>query len=145
VLADLHIMLGEHRVDQPWFENDTYLCGPEGFCRELKEELVARGGNADRIRYEIFSALPVPETSLDDAEIRFARTGVTGHWRADDDLSLLEVAEQLGVVVPNDCRAGCCLTCKTPILEGEATSRMPDGSTLLCVSRPKTSRLVVDC
>jgi uncharacterized protein len=145
VLADLHIMLGEHRVDQPWFENDTYLCGPESFCRELKEELVARGGNADRIRYELFSATPMLETSLDDAEIRFARTGVTGHWYADDDLSLLEVAERLGVTVPSDCRAGSCLTCKTRILEGEATSKMPDGSALLCVSRPRTSRLVVDC
>jgi ferredoxin-NADP reductase len=145
VLADLHIMLGEHRVDQPWFENDTYLCGPEGFCRELKEELVARGGNADRIRYELFSTPPVLETSLDDAEICFARTGVTGHWYANDDLSLLEVAERLGVTVPSDCRAGSCLTCKTRILEGEATSKMLDGSALLCVSRPRTPRLVVDC
>jgi ferredoxin len=47
--------------------------------------------------------------------------------------------------VPSDCRAGSCLTCKTRILEGEATSKMPDGSALLCVSRPRTSRLVVDC
>jgi uncharacterized protein len=145
VLGDLHIMLGQHRVDQPWFENDTYICGPADFCRELKEELVARGGNADRIRYELFSTPPVLETSLDDAEICFARTGVTGHWYANDDLSLLEVAERLGVTVPSDCRAGSCLTCKTRILEGEATSKMLDGSALLCVSRPRTPRLVVDC
>jgi ferredoxin-NADP reductase/MOSC domain-containing protein YiiM len=145
VLADLHIMLGEHRVDQPWFENDTYLCGPERFCREFKEELVAGGGNADRIRYELFSAPPVLETSVDAAEIHFARTGVTGHWSADDDLSLLEVAERLGITVPSDCRAGSCLTCKTRILAGEATSKMLDGAALLCVSRPRTPRLVVDC
>jgi ferredoxin-NADP reductase len=145
VLGDLHIMLGQHRVDQPWFENDTYLCGPANFCCDLKEELVARGGNADRIRYEIFSAPPVLETLLDEADIRFARTGVTGHWRADEDLSVLEVAERLGVAVPSDCRAGRCLTCKTKILEGEATSNLPDGSALLCISRPKTPRLVVDC
>jgi ferredoxin-NADP reductase/MOSC domain-containing protein YiiM len=145
VLGDLHIMLGQHRVDQPWFENDTYVCGPADFCRALREELVARGGNADRIRYEIFSAPPVLETLLDQAEIHFARAGVTGHWRAEDDLSVLEIAERLGVAVSSDCRAGRCLTCKTMILEGAVTSMVPDGSGLLCISRPKTPRLVVDC
>jgi ferredoxin-NADP reductase len=145
VLGDLHIMLGQHRVDQPWFENDTYLCGPADFCRELKEALVARGGNADRIRYEIFSAQPVLETWLDEAEIHFARTKATGHWRADDDISVLEVAERLGIAVQSDCREGRCLTCRTRILEGEVTSMLPDGYGLLCISRPKTPRLVVDC
>ena len=143
MLADLHIMLGEHRVDQPWFENDMYLCGPEGFCRELKEELVARGGNADRIRYELFSAPPVLETSLDDAEIRFARTGVTGHWYADDDLSLLEVAERLGVTVPSDCRAGSCLTRADPDFGGRSDQQ--NAGRIRSVMREPTQDLAAGC
>jgi uncharacterized protein len=144
VLADLHILLGEHRINQPWFENDTYLCGPGEFCRNLKDELVNRGGNADRIHYELFSTLPAEETVLEHAEIRFERSGLTGHWKAEDDLTLLEVAEAAGIEVPSDCRAGACLTCRSRILEGEMTASLPDGFGLLCVGRPKTPRLVLD-
>jgi ferredoxin len=106
---------------------------------------VARGGNADRIHFELFNAPPIEETSLDTAEVRFERSGLTAQWTAEEDLTLLDVAERAGVSVPSDCRAGTCLTCRSKILNGTMTASLEDGYGLLCIGRPKTARLVLDC
>jgi ferredoxin-NADP reductase/MOSC domain-containing protein YiiM len=145
VLADLHIMLGERRIPLPWFENDTYICGPGDFCAELERQLVARGANADHIFYELFSAAPVQSTEIESAEVHFCRSGLTCTWRAEEDLTLLELAEREGVTVANECRAGACLTCRTKILEGVVTAVMDDGHALLCIGRPRTAVVALEC
>jgi ferredoxin-NADP reductase/MOSC domain-containing protein YiiM len=145
VLADLHIMLGERRIPLPWFENDTYICGPGEFCAELERQLVAQGANADHIFYELFSAAPAPSTELESAEVHFCRSGLTCMWRADEDLTLLELAEREGITVPSDCRAGACLSCKTKVLEGTVTTVMDDGHALLCIGRPRTAVVALEC
>jgi ferredoxin-NADP reductase/MOSC domain-containing protein YiiM len=144
LLRDLHVMLGERRIALPWYENDTYLCGPGEFCVGLKKAFVARGANPDHMFFELFSANLVQETLIDCAEVRFQRSGVSCTWRAEEDLTLLELAEKAGVDVASDCRAGACLTCKTAVVEGVVTSDMGDGSALLCIGRPRTSRLTLD-
>jgi uncharacterized protein len=144
LLCDLHIMLGERRIALPWYENDTYLCGPGEFCAALKDAFVARGGNPDHMFFELFSAKLAQETLIDCAEVQFQRSGVSCTWRAEEDLTLLELAEKAGVDIGSDCRAGACLTCKTAVVEGAVTSDMGDGSALLCIGRPKTSRLTLD-
>src|SRR5699024_731252 len=69
------------------------------------------------------------------------------------DTSILDAMEQAGVDWPSSCRDGVCGTCECPILEGLADHRdsllSPDeqesGETLMvCVSRAKTPRLVLD-
>jgi len=144
LLSDLHVMLGERRIALPWYESDMYLCGPNDFCSHLKQSCVALGANPDHIFYELFSSRPAEETTLECAEVRFNRSGVTCTWHADQDLSLLELAETAGVAVASDCRAGACLTCKTAVLEGAMTADMGDGSALLCIGKPKTARLTLD-
>lgn len=144
-LADNHVMLGDRRIPLPWFENDTYLCGPGAFCAEIKDELIARGANADHIFYELFSTVATVNTELEAADVYFRRSNVHCNWTADVDLSLLELAEQAGIVVPNECRAGACLSCKTIVLDGLVTADLGDGSALLCIGRPKTPRLILDC
>lgn len=144
LLSDLYVMLGERRIALPWYESDTYICGPGAFCANLKQAFVARGANPDHIFFELFSAKPSEETLIDCAEVRFQRSGVSCTWRAEEDLTLLELAEKAGVEVGSDCRAGACLTCKTAVVEGAVTTDMGDGSALLCIGRPKTSRLTLD-
>ena len=145
ILADLHVMLGDRRIAQPWFESETYICGPGDFCRDLKSELVARGANADHIFYELFDSAPVQCTELESADILFSRSKVRCRWTSEDDLSVLELAENAGVRVPSECRAGSCLSCRSRIIEGDMTSTMGDGSALLCIGRPKSPVLVLDC
>ena len=143
-LADLHVHVGDHRADLPWFEADLYICGPGDFCITLRDALIARGGNPDRIFHELFAAAPTAAESVERATITFARTGVVADWTADADLPLLELAEQAGVDMESSCRAGSCLTCRCRVLEGTATVDLGDGTTLPCVARPASETLVLD-
>lgn len=144
LLADLHVYVGDHRADLPWFEADMYICGPGDFCRNLSDELVARGGNPDHLFHELFSAAPVEAGDLEEATVTFARSGKIAQWRASDDLSLLELAEQAGIEVESSCRAGSCLTCRSRLTGGSATGDMGDGTILPCVARPRSPALVLD-
>lgn len=143
-LADLHVVLEDHRVTLPWFEADIYLCGPGDFCSDMRTRFIASGANADHIFLERFEALASEESAVETARIEFARSGVTLDWNADEELTLLDLAEQAGIAIKNDCRAGACLTCKTRVLAGETTAGTGDGSALLCIGRPTTPLLLLD-
>jgi hypothetical protein len=122
-----------------------YLCGPGDFCREFKDAFVARGANADHIFSELFVPATAEVTQIEEATVRFAGSGLTCVWSAREDLSLLELAERAGVAIQSDCRAGSCLTCRTAVRSGSTTADLGDGGALLCIGRPKTARLVLDC
>ena len=143
-LADLHVMLEGRRIDLPWFEADIYLCGPGAFCTEMREGFIALGANPDHLFTEQFVAVVAEDSDIEDAQIRFVRSGLTVDWHAADDLTLLDLAERAGLSVAHDCRSGACLTCKTRIVEGGATAVAPDGEALLCIGRPATPELVLD-
>ena len=144
LLNDLHVVLADHRIDLPWFEADIYICGPGELCRVLPDELVARGANADHIFTERFDTIVAGATDIQSAQISFAKSGRTATWTAVDDQSLMELARDAGVVVTSDCESGTCLTCMTAVIEGETTVDTGDGSTLLCVARPKTDVLTLN-
>ena len=74
----------------------------------------------------------------------FSRRKLRGYRGRYRSLSLLELAETVGVETASDCRAGVCLTCKVRVLAGETTADLGDGTALLCIGRPKTDALVVD-
>jgi uncharacterized protein len=145
LLSGLHVFFGERRIALPWYESDIYLCGPGDFCTQLKQELVDRGANPLHIFLELFVGATVEPTELEQAEVTFERSGITTKWSAAEDLTLLELAEQAGIKVENDCRAGTCLTCRTRIVDGQMTADLSDGSGLLCIGRPKTPHLRLDC
>jgi ferredoxin-NADP reductase/MOSC domain-containing protein YiiM len=145
LLSDLHIFVGERRVDLPWYETDMYLCGPDDFCQRLRNEFVGLGANADNVFVELFTAPEMASSEIETAEVRFARSGTSLAWTAHDDLSLLDLAAAAGVAVESDCRAGSCLTCRTKVLDGAVTAELGDGTALLCIGKPTTSLLVLDC
>lgn len=143
-LSDMSIDLNGHRVALPWYENDTYICGPTAFCASLLGSLVTRGANADRIFSESFAARPAPDSDIQSAQIQFVRSGVSVAWDAGEDLSLLELAERAGLSPAHDCRAGACLTCKTRVVEGITTADLGDGSALICMGRPQSACVTLD-
>ncbi|MEO0854112.1 MAG: 2Fe-2S iron-sulfur cluster binding domain-containing protein, partial [Cyanobacteria bacterium J06648_11] len=75
--------------------------------------------------------------------------GQTATWTAADG-TLLEFAEEQGLDPAFSCRSGICLTCTCGVEEGEVayaeppTGKPDEGSALICVSKPKTARLVLD-
>lgn len=140
---DLAVTIDGRRHRVPWFEANIYLCGPGDFCGRLCEGLAARGGNADRIYSERFVAPAFEDTELAEARIVFARSKTSAIWRSADGLSLLELAEAAGTKIESSCRTGSCLTCRTPLLAGDATARFEDGTILPCVAQPKTAELTL--
>nr|MCU0537314.1 2Fe-2S iron-sulfur cluster binding domain-containing protein [Hydrococcus sp. Prado102] len=110
----------------------------------------------EKIFFESFSkaSKTAPQTiatneTLSSAEIVFARSGKTLTWQKGDG-TILEFAEANGIDPPYSCRQGICLTCMRAIAEGEveyleAPTGTPDeGSVLICISQPKTPRVVLD-
>ena len=99
LLKDSHLMNGHKRIDLPWFECDIYLCGPDSFQSQLRSDLIAAGAVAERVRFERFgpSSDAGSGAVIDRAEVVFAKTGQTATWSAEENVSLLELAERLGV------------------------------------------------
>lgn len=79
----------------------------------------------------------------------FAKSGKTVTWQPSDG-TILEFAEANNIDPPFSCRAGICLTCMCKIKEGEVAYLEPptgtpdEGSVLICISKPKTPRVVLD-
>jgi len=65
--------------------------------------------------------------------------------------SILTALREHGCDAPSSCESGTCGTCRTPLLEGVADHRdmvlMPqemDSQIMICVSRARSERLVID-
>lgn len=88
------------------------------------------------------------ETDGDALEVVFARSGVAANWDPEAE-SLLDFAEDQGIMPDFGCRAGNCHSCMCRLLEGEVLYfAEPEDfhdadSILLCCAKPKTN-LVID-
>jgi ferredoxin-NADP reductase len=133
-------------------EAEYFLCGSPAFMDSIKEGLNQWGVEDQRFHSESFgkgSKAPVVVEQMHQAEIVFSRSMKTLTW-TEKDGTILEFAEANNVDPPYSCRAGICLTCMCPIQEGEVEYREPptgepdQGSVLICISHPKTARVVLD-
>jgi ferredoxin-NADP reductase len=131
-----------------------YVCGPKQMMETLVPDLSAWGVPDSNIHYETFgpSSLTKQEKSRlssEEAEtpseftVTFSKSEKTCQWN-NSAASLLEFAEENGILIDSGCRAGSCGCCQTTIESGEVEYvQSPDidpepGSSLLCVSIPKT-------
>ncbi|MEV0621428.1 PDR/VanB family oxidoreductase [Nonomuraea sp. NPDC050404] len=127
----------------------VYCCGPEPLLRAV--ETACAAWPAGSLHTEHFA----PRTDLggpdEEFEVTLAATGRTLPVPADR--SLLEVLEEAGIAIMTSCTEGTCGTCETPVLDGvpehrdtvlTETERAAGRSILVCVSRSRTPRLVLD-
>jgi uncharacterized protein len=135
-------------------EAEYFLCGSPTFLASLREGLKNAGVPKSRIFFEMFTkaSRTIEPSSIEgssDAEVTFARSQKTVAWDANAD-NLLEFAEANNLEPPYSCRQGICGTCECKILEGEVTYQTPptatikEGSVLICISTPKTSKIILD-
>ena len=140
-------------------EADYYLCGSPPFLQSMMQGLKAWGVPDSRVFFESFgksrqSSETIPPAvtvgdKVEEAEIVFARSNKTLIWKADDG-NLLDFAEANEIAPPYSCRAGICGTCMCKIREGEVTyqetptATIDEGSVLICISQPRTSKVVLD-
>lgn len=130
----------------------VYTCGPEPLLAAVEGNM----GNWSEgsLHLERFAPKVIEITGADEAfEVEFALSGVT--ITVPPEKSILDVAEENGVVAISSCREGTCGTCETPILSGKADHRdsiLSEGeqkanqTMMICVSRAERGcgKLVLD-
>lgn len=134
-------------------EAQVYCCGPA----PLMTAVQSHGSHLPpgALHFEWFSApaadAQAPAPAAGSFEIELKRSG--GCFTVPPDQSVLEVLEANGHEVPFSCREGLCGTCETVVCEGEPDHRdyvyseaQREGlrSMMVCVSRAKSPRLVLD-
>jgi ferredoxin-NADP reductase len=132
----------------------VWCCGPEGMLAEV-ERLMATWPPGS-LHVERFVAAPAGAADADaavDPERAFEVEIDGTVLNVPPDRSILEVAEEAGLLVLSSCREGTCGTCELRIAEGEADHRdsvlsaeeqAAGHSMMICVSRAKTARLVLE-
>jgi len=104
-----------------WRGREAYICGPIGLI-EFATNHWAEHHLLDRLHVERFtSALTTrpQQSAVDDGPgaATFTRSSIVTE-SASPDRTLLEVAEDAGVLAPFGCRQGVCHTCSTKLLSG---------------------------
>lgn len=125
----------------------VYCCGPKGLMDAVRD--MTGHWPASAVHFESFAADTAAHADDVPFEVVLARSGLA--LEVPVGRSILEVARAHGVSVPSSCESGTCGSCKTRLLAGEADHRdlvLLDGEkadhVMVCVSRAKGARLVVD-
>jgi len=128
----------------------VYCCGPPGLIAAVEAQ--CREWPAGSLHVERFTAGPAqPGGPRQPIEVVCAVSGQVLH--VPPDRSILEVAEAAGLNPLSSCAEGICGTCETEVVEGEPEhldslltdeERAGGRTMLICVSRARTPRLVLD-
>ena len=96
-----------------WRERETWACGPTALL-DAAEEHWTTGGVADRLHTERFR--PTVVAADEGGTVTFTHT--TTVIEADGGTTILDAAEDAGVLMPSGCRMGICYGCVLPLSEG---------------------------
>ena len=127
----------------------VYCCGPVALMQAVAAATAhwAEGS----AHFEWFTAPAIAHAPDTACEVELARSGLSLPVPADR--SILAVVRDAGVDVPSACEQGLCGTCETRVLSGEPdhrdvllspAERAAGTSMMICVSRARSSRLVLD-
>lgn len=127
-----------------------YMCGPRPFMDAVAR--AAADWPSGAIHREYFgtdpNALAGPR---EEFEVKLARSGMS--FVVPASASLLEILNRNGIEVASSCEEGVCGTCLTRVLDGDpdhrdsyltGSERNEGDRILVCVSRARTAKLVLD-
>jgi ferredoxin-NADP reductase len=126
----------------------VHLCGPPPMMEATQGILAELGVPKEQVKTESFTLArgkPEPERHVLEtkpaaaATVTFARSGKSA--ALPPDRTVLEVAEGIGVEIPNVCRAGVCGVCKVKLLSGSVTMAVQDALT----PEDKAKNLILAC
>lgn len=128
----------------------VYCCGPEPLIKAV--EAYCANWDESALQIERFHPKdPEPHAPDSAFEVELRRSGKTVTVQAGQ--SIADALEEVGVVIPRSCNEGTCGTCLTKIIEGlpdhrdsflRPKQREKNNTILVCCSRSRTSRLVLD-
>ena len=125
----------------------VYCCGPRGLMDSVRD--MTGHWNTSAVHFEAFSEAEAHKPADTAFQVDLKQSGAVVKVAADK--TILESIRAAGYEAPSSCESGTCGTCKTRLLEGEADHRdlvLLDheraDNIMICVSRAKTPRLVID-
>jgi ring-1,2-phenylacetyl-CoA epoxidase subunit PaaE len=160
------VTLLSREVFDPLETDAFFLCGPGNMIESVRDTLLGLGVDASRIHMERFvsdmpagaprtapvvEAKPQRATAAEVAQITIVMDGRQRTFAMlDDDATVLEAAERVGMELPYSCRAGVCSTCRTKVTRGTAEMEInyalepwevQAGFILCCQARPTSGEL----
>jgi len=127
-----------------------YACGPEPLLAALQERCSDWPAGVLHLERFAARAVEIPEQE-NDFELVLQGSGRT--LQVPADRSVFDVVREAGVSVLGSCLEGICGTCETGVIEGdvdhrdsvlEADERAGNEVMMICVSRCRSARLVLD-
>lgn len=129
----------------------VYCCGPEPLLTAVEQAMADWPPGALQVERFKAKKIQVPSGGDQPVTVECARSGVT--VEVGPATPVLDALEQAGISVPSSCRDGICGSCETRVVEGAPDHRdsvLSDAehaagkSMMVCVSRARSSRLVLD-
>lgn len=127
-----------------------YCCGPEGLMTAVEE--ATKAWPEGSVHFEWFAPRSRASDEADGSfEVVCQASGVTVTVPANK--TILEVLGENGIEVPRSCEQGVCGTCELRVISGEvdhrdsilsSSERAASATMMVCVSRAKGPRLVLD-
>jgi ring-1,2-phenylacetyl-CoA epoxidase subunit PaaE len=149
----------EHLLDLDTVD-DAYLCGPKEMTLDVRDALVARGLERERVHVELFGSAPAPGTAAPEApspqsdvvrNVAVVDRGARSELAVRGDETVLDAALRSGVDLPYSCREGVCGTCRAKLACGQVSQEGADltqaevdaGYVLTCQARPESDGVVI--
>lgn len=136
----------------PDIKQHIYLCGPELFRNDVIHYLESIDYDFENLDVEQFT-LPVQPALQEsnknsvlegDVEVTLKSQNINFVIPAQDcNKTLLEAAEEQGVVMEYGCRSGMCGSCKTNLLSGEVSGNKIGRSIYPCTAYPASNQIVL--
>jgi vanillate O-demethylase ferredoxin subunit len=130
-------------------EAHIYCCGPKGLMNAVKDATAS--WPQEQIHFEWFTAPDIETGPNTQFEVELAKSGTV--FTIPPDQSILQVLRENGYDIQSACEEGICGTCETRVLAGEPehrdallspAERAENKTMMICVSRAKSARLVLD-
>lgn len=156
-LRDLEDLLEIHTVD------DAYLCGPREMTLGVREALVERGLERERVHVELFGG-PAPATGATQTaplpttpgaptarNVAVVDRGARTEVSVNPGETVLDAALRSGLDLPYSCRDGVCGTCRAKLACGQVNQDDADlspaeiaaGYVLTCQAKPESDGVVI--
>lgn len=145
--------------------DECFSCGPESMIFAVKDALIERGFDEEKIHFELFTS-PLGKLGVEKKiEVKEEDKGKTAEVTINLDGkafqfdlpfgtdNVLDAALKQGADLPFACKGGVCCTCKAKLKEGAVDmalnyalekDEVEAGFILTCQAYPTTDKLVVD-
>lgn len=144
--------------------SDCFICGPQEMIFLIRDHLVAKGLDENKVHYELFFSgdsekdkqhiAEVLDQKVEGTEVTIIDGGKEFHFVMDEDFdNILDGALAAGADLPFACKGGVCSTCKCKVVEGSVEMKInyaldenevKQNLVLSCQAVPTTEKVVVD-